>query len=97
MMLPQDISGESEIEIPIWTQQAISFYNRCSLFGSELALPCSGGVLDQPESLMQILETIHAAVQEARIKKAEDEEFKRNQRSRALQNKTAGNTVRRGR
>ena len=44
-------------EIPRWIQLATKLYNRC-LLAKEIELPCSGGVDQQPEYIMRILEII---------------------------------------
>ena len=82
-------------QIPLWIHRAILLYNRCVMFGGELALPCDGGVLDQPESLVQILETIHTAVQEDRIRRYDDEQFNAKQRLRVAQNQDKGPSIKR--
>lgn len=87
----EDILGR----IPTWIQIAFRQYNRCVIFGTELALPFEGGVFDQPENIMQILETIHSAVQEDRIRRYKDEEFKAGQKVRVMKNRASGSTVRR--
>ncbi len=46
-------------------RNAVRLYFRCQMF-SEIALPESGGVLDQNELLVSILETVHGYVMEHR-------------------------------
>jgi len=88
---PEDILGE----IPLYIRRAILLYNRCVIFGTELALPGSGGVLDQHESIVQVLEAIHLAVQEDKIRRQEDEEFKYGQKMRVLQSQVSGSAIKR--
>ena len=50
---------ESEFAtFPVWVQRAITLYNRCVMF-NEIALPYPGGVLDQDELTVSVLERIH--------------------------------------
>lgn len=92
--MPSGVDPQDTLdEIPSWIQRAILLYNRCAMFGTELTLPCDGGILDQPESLMQILETIHVAVQEDRIRRYGDEQFAANQKLRVMQAKVQGSST----
>lgn len=94
--MPPGIDQEDILEeIPAWVLIAFKLYNRCVIFGTELALPFAGGVFDQPENIMQILETIHLAVQEDRQRRREDEEFKAGQKARVVQTRISGSSIRR--
>lgn len=94
--MPSGMESEEVLgSTPQWIREIIHLYNRCVIFGTELALPCSGGILDQPEGLLQVLETIHFAVQEDRIRKQEDEEFKANAKSHSSGNKVSKHSIRR--
>jgi len=54
-----DADIESEFAaFPIWVQRAITLYNRCVMF-NEIARPNTGGVLDQDELTVSVLERIH--------------------------------------
>jgi len=68
-------------KIPDWILFSASLYNRCSIFGTELALPQEGGVLDQSEMIVSILEIIHEEVLKFRAQRARDAEFFATQRS----------------
>ena len=51
-------------------RNAVRLYFRCQMF-NEIALPESGGVLDQNELLVSILETVHGYVMEHRNRENE--------------------------
>ena len=57
-----DIDAEFSL-MPLWVQRAIKLYNRCRMF-NEIALPCAGGVLDQDELTVVILERIYGKHQQ---------------------------------
>ena len=57
-----DIDAEFTL-LPLWLQRAIKLYNRCRMF-NEIALPCAGGVLDQDELTVIILEKIYGKHQQ---------------------------------
>jgi len=54
-----NIDKQAEFAIlPAWIQKAISLYNRCRMF-NEIALPCNGGVIDQDEMTVVVLQRIY--------------------------------------
>lgn len=57
-----DIDAEFSL-MPLWVQRAIKLYNRCRMF-NEITLPCAGGVLDQDELTVVILERIYGKHQQ---------------------------------
>ena len=62
-------------ELPHWSLLAVRIYNRC-LMAKEIRLPYSGGVLEQPELLMQIFDVIYdeySQIREDSARKAERE------------------------
>lgn len=62
----QTLAGLSPI-----AQFAINLYNRCSMF-NEIALPEEGGILDQDELLVLLLEKVHNEVMEIRLERMEN-------------------------
>lgn len=66
-------------------------YSRCSLFKQDLALPESGGVMDQTEIIMQILETIHGEMARYEKKTHDDLMFRLRAQQRVQQNRSSMN------
>jgi hypothetical protein len=92
---PELADGDILDDVPYSIKQAIKLYNRCTMFKNDLALPASGGVLDQNETVVRILEVIHEEVQIWRKQKQTDDEFMSTQRSRVMRNQIKSTNVRR--
>ena len=59
-----DVDPDLEMQaLPGWLQDAIELYQRCRLF-KEIAMPCSGGVLQQDALTVNVLQAIHRRVVE---------------------------------
>lgn len=63
------------LKSPGWFTLALKLYNRCVLFG-RIAKPYEGGVQDQPELIVQILEAVDSAIQEINRRKQADANFR---------------------
>jgi len=58
LVLNPEVWDQYLYELPAWTKRAIRLYQRCQMF-KELATPDAGGVLDQSELTVQMLEVIY--------------------------------------
>ena len=56
---------------PLWVRKAISLYGRCVMF-NEIALPQAGGVIDQDEMTVAVLERIHRKVNQIMADRMEE-------------------------
>lgn len=74
MAVDEDAWYKLAVDIPSWVHRGMQLYRRCRMF-NEIALPESGGVLDQQEIIVQILEEVHRAFKEHEVKKQQDAQF----------------------
>jgi hypothetical protein len=75
LIIDEEKWREYVAELPRWTKRAMLLYRRCQLF-RDIALPEAGGVLDQSERLVQILQEIHAVKLQYDARRQKDADFK---------------------
>jgi hypothetical protein len=93
--IDKDKWSEYAAKFPSWIHNSIKLYYRCQMF-SELAFPEAGGVLDQTELIVSILEQIHEVRAKFERKRQRDAEFRTMAHLRRMQvDEYGGGRVRR--
>jgi len=88
-MLDPQLS-QIERDDPEWVSASMRLYNRCVVF-HELRLPEEGGLFEQKEIYLQILEQVHEAVVAHRAKKMNDKSIQaRQEAEKAKRGKRGG-------